>query len=141
MTKVSSKPEYLDELIERASGKAGSDYKLAKMLDVPRQRVSNWRHGKQTCPVADVALMADIAGLDAQAWHARATVEQYAGTPKGDKLYRALGKALAATGAVLVSSGASATVIFSTAELNNNIVLYFIRCIQVLTRRRELVIC
>ena len=118
-----SKPEYLDQLINTASEKAGSDYKLAALLDVSRMTVSNWRHGRKTCPVADVALMAEIAGLDAQAWHARATVEQYAGTPKGDKLYRALGKALVATGAVIASSGASAQ------ALSCECVSYLIRCI------------
>lgn len=126
MSTTIDKPEYLDQLIDKASTKAGSDYKLAKMIGVSRQAVSNWRHGAKHCPVADQVLMAELAGLDAQAWNARATVAQYAGTPKGDMLYRALGKALAATGAVLVSSGANAMPIFSIAEKG---VVYFIRCI------------
>lgn len=121
-----SKPDYLDQLIDKASAKAGSDYALAKMLGVSRSAVSDWRHSRKTCPVGDVALMADLAGLEAEKWVARALVAQYEGTPKGDKLYRVLGKALAATGAVLVSSGASATVIFSTVETWG---AYFIRCI------------
>lgn len=120
------KPEYLDELISKASSIAGSDYKLAKLIDASPQTVSNWRHGKKTCPVADQVLMAEVAGLKSEEWLARAVVSQYAGTSKGDKLYRALGKVLAVTGAVLVSSGVNAQPIFSTAKEG---VLYFIRCI------------
>lgn len=134
MSTTIHKPEYLDQLIDLASHKAGSDYKLAKMVNVSRQTVSNWRHAKKTCPVADVVLMAEIAGLESEKWAARAIVAQYEGTPKGDMLYRALGKALLATGAALVSGGASAHPIFSIVDKG---VVYFIRCIEVLTERRQ----
>lgn len=126
-----SKPDYLDQLIDTASKAAGSDSALASLLEVNKSTVSQWRHGKKPCPVADQTLMASIAGLDAAAWHARATVAQYEGTSKGDKLYRVLGKALLATGAVIASSGASALVIYSTASS------HFIRCIVVLTRKQH----
>lgn len=116
------KPDYLDQLIDLASEAAGSDYKLAELLEVSRGNIGDWRKGRRSCPVGDQALMAGIAGLDAEAWHARATVAQYAGTSKGDKLYRVLGKALAATGAVIATSGASAQAIYSSAS-------HFIRCI------------
>lgn len=106
-----SKPDFLDQLIEQASRAAGSDYKLASMLDVPRQNLSAWKHGRKTCPVADVALMAQIAGMDAEAWASRAIVAEYEGTPKGEKLAVALGKALLATGAALATSGASAAAV------------------------------
>jgi hypothetical protein len=49
--------------------------------------------------------MAEIAGMDPEAWAARAIVAQYEGTPKGEKLARALGKALQVTGAVIVTVG------------------------------------
>ena len=107
------KPEYLDQLIELASKKAGSDYKLAQLLEVPRQNLSAWKHGKKTCPAADQVLMAELAGLKAEEWAARALVSQYEGTAKGDKLFRALGKVLVATGAAATSFGASAHRIFS----------------------------
>ena len=126
-----SKPEYLDQLIDRASKIAGSDYKLAKMIETSRFNVSNWRHGKKACPVGDIVLMAEIAGLKSDEWAMRAIVSQYEGTSKGDKLYRALGKALAATGAALVSIGANAQPIFSTAKH----VGHFIRCITALSYR------
>lgn len=51
------------------------------------------------CPPADVALMADIAGLDAEAWTARAVIAQHEGTEKGEALKAALKKAFAVTGA------------------------------------------
>jgi hypothetical protein len=133
MSTTIDKPAYLDELIDKASAKAGSDYKLAKMLEQSRQTISNWRHGHKTCPVGDVVLMAELAGLKSEEWAARAIVAQYAGTSKGDKLYRALGKALAVTGAAIASSGASAHPIFSTVIKGGS---YFIRCIEVLRERR-----
>lgn len=123
---MSKKPDYLDQLMEQASKAAGSDYKLAKMLEQPRSAVSMWKKGMRPCPIGDQVLMAEIAGLKSEEWLARAVVSQYEGTSKGDKLYRALGKALAATGAVLVSSGANAHLISSMAEKG---VVYFIRCI------------
>jgi len=127
MSTLIKKPDYLDQLIDEASKKAGSDYKLAKMLETSRQSVSNWRHGAKKCPVGDVVLMAEIAGFKAEEWAARAVVSQYEGTSKGDKLYRALGKTLVATGAAVASFGASAHLIFSPD--GNPVVSYFIRCI------------
>lgn len=112
-------PDFLIQLIDLASKSAGNDNKLAQRLDVNRQTVSAWRHGKKPCPAGDVALMAEMTGMDAEAWLARATVEQYAGTPKGEKLAVALGKALLATGAALATSGASAAAVAFD---------YFIRC-------------
>lgn len=134
MSTTTAKPEYLDQLMDQASRAAGSDYKLAQMLKTSRQAVSNWRHGQKTCPVADQVLMAEIAGLKPEEWAARALVAQYEGTSKGDMLFRALGKALLASGAVLVSSGANAHPIFST--ITESAIVYFIRCIEVLSGRR-----
>jgi len=125
-TAMQNKPEYLDQLIDLASKAAGSDYKLAQRLGVNRQAVSNWRHGHKTCPAADQALMADIAGLEAEAWGNRALIAAYEGTPKGELLKQALKKALAATGAALVSSGIDAAQVTNAAH---DMGLYLIRCI------------
>ena len=125
---MQTKPEYLDQLIDLASAKAGSDYKLAQHLHTSRQAVSMWRHGKQPCPVGDVALMAQIAGLDPEAWTLRAVAEQYRGTEKGAMLMEALKKALLATGAVIASSGADAAQI--ALNLPSDTLAYFIRCIN-----------
>lgn len=85
---------HLNQLIDSASSNAGNDSKLAKELFSSKQAVSDWRHGRKTCPAADVALMAHIAGLDAVLWAANALIAQHAGTPKGKKLEKALNKAL-----------------------------------------------
>ncbi len=100
---MQDKPDYLDQLIQRASDAAGSDYRLAQLLEVPRQNLSAWKHGRKTCPAADVVLMAEIAGLEPEKWAARALVSQYEGTTKGDKLFRALGKLLPAIGVIKIS--------------------------------------
>lgn len=106
----------LNLLIDKAKSIAGSDYALAKLLEVTPQTVSNWRHGRKPCPAADVALLAGIAGLDATAWLVRATLAKHEGTTKGDQLYKALGKALRVTGAALASNGLGALAICSLVE-------------------------
>jgi len=123
---MQAQPEYLIELIDRASKNAGNDTRLAQELEVPKQTVSNWRHGRKPCPPADQALMANIAGLDAEAWGARALINQHAGTTKGAKLEAALKKALLVTGAAMLSSGAQAAPVISAAYDQT---MYFIRCI------------
>lgn len=60
--------------------------------------------------------MASIAGLEADRWALRALVMRHEGTEKGDRLLKALGKGLLATGAVIASSGASAAAIFSATS-------------------------
>jgi hypothetical protein len=128
---MQTKPDYLTQLIDEASKKAGNDNKLSKALEVNRSAVSDWRAGRKTCPAADQVLMAELAGFKAEEWAARALVAQYEGTSKGDKLFRALGKTLAPIGAVVASFGASARPIFSHDE--NSLLGYLMRCIEVLT--------
>lgn len=101
----------LIELIDRASLIAKSDYKLAHLIGVSPQTMSNWRHGEKPCHPADVALIAETLGLDPQEWLARATLWKYEGTKKGDKLQKALGKTSVAITGVLASSGAVAATI------------------------------
>lgn len=105
----------LNLLIDKASGIAGSDAKLAVLIGSHAQTVSNWRHGK-SCPPEMQALMAHVAGLDPLAELARATVKKFEGDKKGDLLMRALGKASLATGAALAGVGANAQAIFSTIQ-------------------------
>lgn len=122
-----SKPEFLDKLICKASAAAGSDYKLAAELGVSRGNIGDWKAGRRSCPAGDVALMAQLAGMDPEAWLVRATVAQYAGTPKGEKLAVVLGKALLVTGAALAGSGANAGTAMVEAYG------HFIRCIESLS--------
>lgn len=104
----------LNFLIDAASKVAGSDYKLAQALEVPRQHVSAWRKGTRAAGPDDQALMAGLAGFDPVQTLARATVEKWEGKPKGDRLMRVLGKALLATGGAIGSAGANAHAIYGT---------------------------
>lgn len=115
-------------LLDKAKCATGSDYATAAALKVQRQEVSDWRTGRKKCSPENVALLANVAGLKAEEWLVRAVIEKHEGTAKGDMLFKALGKALAATGAAIASSGASAHQIFS---------LDFIRCILLLNRRHH----
>lgn len=117
------KPDYFDTLLQKASERAGSDYRLAAMIHTSRHTVSDWKAGRKTCPAADQALMAHIAGMDAEPWAARALIAQHEGTEKGELLKQALKKALVATGVALATFGSSA----QAATLES--MSYFIRCI------------
>jgi hypothetical protein len=97
-------PLEITRLLDEAKKVTGSDGKTATELFVTAQRVSDWRKGRQPVPAADVAILADIAGLEAEAWLARAEVASYNG-PKAERLRKALKKSLAAIGAVLLSIG------------------------------------
>lgn len=109
----------LKTLIDTASKVCKSDAALARAIGAHKQNVCAWKKGTKPCPPEDVALMANIAGLDATAWLARATVHKHEGTPKGDQLMRALGKPLVATIAAVASSGANAAAIFSSGMPDN----------------------
>ena len=121
-------PEYLSQLLDKAKEATGSDYATAKALGVTRGYVSQWRNGTSQCTPEDVAQLAALAGLEADKWLVRAVLAKHEGTEKGDRLYRALGKASAAIGAAMASSGASAQGIFS---------LDYIRCILLLSNKRS----
>jgi hypothetical protein len=86
-------------LIEKAAAIAGSEYKLAQLLGVGRQVVSDWKHGRRTCTPEDWALLAYVAGLDPEEALIRAVVAKHADTPKGERLVTALGKGSRVTGA------------------------------------------
>ncbi len=97
--------EELNLLIDKASGIAGSDAKLSRLIGAQPQNVSNWRHGKP-CPPEVQALIAHVAGLDPLAELARATVKKFEGERKGDLLMKALGKSSLLTGAIAGFVGA-----------------------------------
>ena len=98
----------LNLLIDKAAAIAGSDYKLAQNLGVPRQHLSNWRTGVRACPIGEIVLMADIAGLQPDEWLAREIANKHEGTRKGERLTEALKKAWPAIGEALATSGKSA---------------------------------
>jgi|ERR1035437_5847797 hypothetical protein len=115
-------------LLDKAKAQSGSDYKSAQEIGASRMNLSAWRCGRKHIPAADVALLAQLAGLDAVEWTARAVAGDHEGTPKGAKLQAALKKALVLTGAAIASSGASAALITATATKAG--LAYFIRCIR-----------
>lgn len=77
------------ELITRAAEAAGSEYKLAKALEIPQAHVSNWKTGYRTCTVEDRIQLAELAGVDIEEVIADALLERWAGKPKGERLREA----------------------------------------------------
>jgi hypothetical protein len=90
--------EQLVKLIAEASAIAGNDHKLSKLLNVAQPAIVMWKSGSRPCPPEEVASIAYVAGYDPVAWYVRATLWKFAGTPKGEKLAKVLGKALPRTG-------------------------------------------
>lgn len=91
----------LPELIKRAAAVTGTKSALARHMGVTPQRLREWETGARTCPIEDVAIMADVAGLPAEIWLARAAMWTHEGTPKGERLQKALGKYARVIGAAL----------------------------------------
>ena len=85
-------------LIDKAAEKVGNRHKLAKILQCTVSQVYDWRTGTKRCSPADRARLADLAGDDALQELVRATLEDTAGTPRGDQLKSVLGKLLRQTG-------------------------------------------
>lgn len=116
------KDDEINRLLNAAKAAAGSDGAIARTLGVDKTLVSDWRHGRRACMPEDRCLIADIAGLDPVAELSRALCERYAGTPKGDRLMRVLGKTLLATGAAMGSAGASAAAVFGVPASSSGLV-------------------
>jgi ribosome-binding protein aMBF1 (putative translation factor) len=76
----------LENLIEQASAIAGSQSKLARMLDTDANVVTAWKTGRRTCSPEDRALLADIAGVDPIEEIAEALLERCEGKPKAERL-------------------------------------------------------
>jgi len=118
----------LKELIEKASKNAGSDAALARIIGVAQPNIPMWKAGTRPCPPADVALMASVAGLDADEWLVRAVMAKHQGTPKGEKLMRVL-KASVLTGAALGSGSALAATASAAYGSLIESIAEFARCI------------
>jgi hypothetical protein len=112
--------QIVGNLLDAAKAMTGSDYKTAQLIKTNRQSISNWRTGTAKIPVADVVLVAKLAGLDPVEWGSRAIQAQHEGTEKGAALSDALKKALVPTGEApgFIESG--------TDTLKG----YYIRCIN-----------
>jgi hypothetical protein len=114
-------------LIDAAAEIAGSDNKLAQQIEATRFQISQWRAGSRPCPLEAQVLMAGIAGFNAAEVLSYALIERNRDTPRGEKLFTALGKATAARGAagLLLLSGSAGSAFD-----------YLIRCIDKLNRLR-----
>lgn len=85
-------------LIDKAAEKVGNRHKLAKVLNCTISQVYDWHAGTKRCSPADRARLADLAGEDALQELVRATLEETAGTTRGEQLKAVLGKWLRQTG-------------------------------------------
>lgn len=92
-------------LIDKASCKVGTRYKLAQALGVVPTQVYDWESGKKPCSAADRARIAAFAGEDAVQELVRATLENAKGDTRRRQLEEVLGKWSRAIGvaAVIVS--------------------------------------
>lgn len=91
-------------LIDKAAEKVGNRHKLAKLLGCTVSQVYDWHAGTKRCSPADRARLAAISGDDAVQELVRATLEETAGTTRGDQLRQVLGKWSRQTGGVLNSA-------------------------------------
>ena len=71
--------EYVFTLIDRCAELLGSRAAVARAIMVQRPLISNWRSGLKRCPIADVALLAALAGLDGKEFAALAIIARYGG--------------------------------------------------------------
>lgn len=79
-------------LIDKAAEKLGSQKAIAEKLGVDQNRVSQWKNGHAPIQPDDLAAIAYLAGYNAMNVLAAATIQNAAGTPKGELLDEALGK-------------------------------------------------
>lgn len=96
--------QHLGELVRRAAEECGSQKALAGRLGVLPHRLSEWKSGAMSCPLEQVAIMADIAGLQPEEWVVRAMLLNAKEKPYYERLEQALGKSLLRTGAASDSS-------------------------------------
>lgn len=100
---MSSPDLELIALIERAGRTVGSEYKLAKALQVPQAYLSDWKAGRRPCVPADRARLAGFAQEDALKELVRSTIAANDGTTRGEQLRHLLGGSLRGIGAGLAA--------------------------------------
>lgn len=88
-------------LIDNAAEKVGNRAKVAKILACAPSQIYDWHAGTKRCSPADRARLAAIAGEDPVQELVRATLEETAGTTRGEQLKVALGKWWRQTGAAV----------------------------------------
>jgi len=91
----------VQSLIDKAAKKVGNRNKLAQLLAITRSQIYDWDKGTKRCSPADRARLADLAGEDGLQELVRATLEETAGTTRGEQLKSVLGKSSRQIGAAL----------------------------------------
>lgn len=106
------------KLIESASEKAGTEYKLAQVMGYDQAAITKWKNGNKPCPIEAQAIMADIAGLDAMETVAKGLLERSEGNRRYNALEQAVGKVYATIRAAGVANiGAKTSWVFSAGLL------------------------
>lgn len=126
----------VSSLIDQAAAKAGSRYKLARMIGRSDAELAQWRKGVRACPIPAQALMAEVAGLEATEVALYALIESEKDPTRKEALARVLGKGLMHTIAVASSAIFASVTWGSDAYAAGS--AYFIRCIEKLNRRQPL---
>lgn len=124
----------VSSLIDQAAAKAGSRYKLARMIGRSDAELAQWRKGVRACPIPAQALMAEVAGLEATEVALYALIESEKDPQRKEALVRVLGKGL------LHTIAAASSAIFASAIWGSDAVAatvpQLIRCIVLLNRKR-----
>lgn len=93
------------DLIEQAIAAQGSLSNLARSTGIPKQHLSNYRHGHRHAPPAHVALIADAAGLPGARALLEYVAEESEGMSYSGKLRQILGKGLIAVVGLIAAAG------------------------------------
>jgi len=88
----------LEKLIDAAAAIAGSQSKLARILETDANIVTAWKTGRRACSAEDRALLADVAGVDPLAEVIEALLERVHGKPKEARLRQVLRTRLESVG-------------------------------------------
>lgn len=126
----------LNVLIDKAASQAGSYYKLARLLGLTDQKLSDIRAGRRNAQPEDFALFAAVAGVDPVAEMTRAMLRKHEGSKKGELLMKALGKASLATGVAVASVGAHASAIFGAIPGTDSIGMVLTSLVTMYRRRK-----
>lgn len=113
----------VQRLIAEASARIGSQNRLAKAIGYPVGNVNDWAHGRRPCPIQAQALMAELAGLNAEEVALYALIEGERNPQRRESLLRVLGK-----GSAHMSAAASCAIFVSVLWVSDA-AAHLTRCI------------
>ena len=97
-------------LIEEAKKAAGSYRAISQMTGILPPNLSSIKAGNREASPEELALLAEVAGMNAAEWLVRGVIAKHEGTEKGTRLLRALGKSLPAITALVAASNGHAAI-------------------------------